>query len=85
MSFVAVCGCCHLRQLCGLRRVQIILCKVISNSFSFFFLFIIVFPAPQQIMDLTIFLNYVIFKHNSEVKQYSLVDIDTYCFEQELQ
>ena len=49
------------------------------------FLFIIVFPVPQQIMDLTIFLNYVILKHNCEVKQYSLVDIDTYCFEQELQ
>ena len=84
MSFVVVCGCCQLGQLCGLRRVQIILCKVISNSFSFF-LFIIVFPASQQIIDLTIFLNYVIFKHNCEVKQYSLVDIDTYCFEQELQ
>ena len=48
-------------------------------------LFIIVFPAPQQIMDLIIFLNYVILKHNCEVEQYSLVNIDTYCFEQELQ
>ena len=48
-------------------------------------LFIIVFSAPQQIMDLIIFLNYVILKHNCEVKQYSLVNIDTYCFEQELQ
>ena len=45
----------------------------------------IVFPASQQIMDLTIFLNYVVLKHNFEVKQYSLVDIDTYCFEQERQ
>ena len=49
------------------------------------FLFIIVFPASQQIMDLTIFLNYVVLEHNCQVKQYSLVDIDTYCFEQELQ